>query len=262
MTVTEIWTGLAPSPPSPPIDEPAVPVAPPEESIAPSDVEPAPAVVVADDDADTLALVTEQLAGSGYSPIGATDADGAIQAIRGARPSLAVLDASPHGLGGLAVLQAVRRISDLPVILTIAGNDLDRVIGLRAGADDCMSKPFNPLELAARVDAVLRRTSTATPPAPPDYLEAGPLRIDTRLWSASIDGEPLSLRPRQFDLLVTLVRHRGVVLHRDRLLDLVWGPSYEGDRRTVDVHVVGLRGLLARGGLQIQTVRNVGYRLV
>jgi DNA-binding response OmpR family regulator len=218
-------------------------------------------VVVADDDAETLAVVTEQLADSGYCPIGASDADGAIQAIRGVRPSLAVLDASPHGLGGLAVLQAVRRISDLPVILTIAGNDLDRVIGLRAGADDCMSKPFNPLELAARVDAVLRRTGSAATVAVPDRLEAGPLSIDTRLWSASIEGESLSLRPRQFDLLLTLVRHRGIALHRDRLLDLVWGPSYEGDRRTVDVHVAGLRGILARGGLEIQTVRNVGYRL-
>jgi DNA-binding response OmpR family regulator len=262
MTVTETWLGLPPSHPPQTPDESAVPAALCDEVSASPEIEAAPAVVVADDDAETLAVVTEQLADSGYCPIGRSDADGALQAIRGVRPSLAVLDASPHGLGGLAVLQAVRRISDLPVILTIAGSDLDRVIGLRAGADDCMSKPFNPLELTARVDAVLRRTSTAAPAAPPERVEAGPLSIDTRLWSASIAGEALPLRPRQFDLLLTLVRHRGIALHRDRLLDLVWGPGYEGDRRTIDVHVAGLRGMLARGGLQIQTVRNVGYRLV
>lgn len=262
MTITETWTGVAPFYSPLPDDESAVPVALCEEAAPAPEVEPSPAVVVADDDAETLAVVTEQLAGSGYCPIAASDADGALQAIRSVRPSLAVLDASPHGLGGLAVLQAVRRISDLPVILTIAGNDLDRVIGLRSGADDCVNKPFNPLELTARVDAILRRTSSAPPAPPPERLEAGPLSIDRRLWSASLAGERLTLRPRQFDLLVTLVRHRGIALHRERLLDLVWGPAYEGDRRTVDVHVAGLRGLLARGGLQIQTVRNVGYRLV
>lgn len=262
MTVSELCRGLAPPYPPIPLDEPVIPDAPLDEAGATPEGEPSPAVVVADDDAGTLAAVSQQLAESGYCPIGASDADEALQAIRTVRPSLAVLDASPHGLGGLGVLQAVRRISDLPVILTIAGSDLDRVIGLRSGADDCLSKPFNPLELAARVDAVLRRTTAAAAETAPERLEAGSLCMDTRLWSASLGGERLALRPRQYDLLLTLVRHRGIALHRDRLLDLVWGPAFDGDRRTVDVHIAGLRGMLARGGLQIQTVRNVGYRLV
>jgi DNA-binding response OmpR family regulator len=145
------------------------------------------------------------------------------------------------------------------VILTARDEEADRVIGLELGADDYLTKPFSPRELVARVRAVLRRADPG--PADTRTLDVGPLRVDLRTRSAAVAGAPLRLRTLEFELLAELARNAGNVVGRDRLLDRVWGLSFAGGTRTVDVHVATLRKKLGRPEL-IQTVRGVGYRLL
>jgi DNA-binding response OmpR family regulator len=149
------------------------------------------------------------------------------------------------------------------ILLTAGGGDGDRIRGLQSGADDCVSKPFNPLELVARAQSILRRTAgTGRSGRGEVSVQVRGLAIDLARWRPTLNGTAIPLRPREFDLLRTFAAHAGVALHRDRLLDLVWGPDYDGDRRTVDVHVASLRRKLAGSDVRIETVQAVGYRLV
>jgi DNA-binding response OmpR family regulator len=154
----------------------------------------------------------------------------------------------------------LRDSADVPIlILTARDEEADRVIGLELGADDYLTKPFSPRELVARVRAVLRRAE----PGPPEsrVIEVGELRVDLRTRSATFARSPLALRTLEFELLAELARNAGNVVTRDRLLDRVWGLSFAGGTRTVDVHVAQLRKKLGRPSL-INTVRGVGYRLL
>jgi DNA-binding response OmpR family regulator len=155
-----------------------------------------------------------------------------------------------------------RSAPQLPIImLTARDEDLDRILGLELGADDYVTKPFNPRELVARVKAVLRRTEASTPSGSP--IRIGDVTIDPARHEVHVVGERVDFRPKEFALLLALAEHRGLVLSREQLLDLVWGYDYYGQTRTVDVHVAQVRKRLARSSsVSIETVVGVGYKLV
>jgi DNA-binding response OmpR family regulator len=164
-------------------------------------------------------------------------------------------------MDGLSVCRELRKTSSVPVImLTARDDDVDKIVGLEVGADDYVTKPFNPRELVARVKAVLRRTQGAI--APDTVLESGNTRLDPARREVTIDGRPVTLRAKEFDLLTAFMRHEGMVLDRERLLSMVWGQDFFGDTRTIDVHVAWLREKLSGSTARIQTVWGVGYKLV
>jgi DNA-binding response OmpR family regulator len=232
---------------------------------AQTETERPPLILVADDDAHIVRLVDLYLRKAGYRVESAADGDEALRKVRDLKPDLLVLDIMMPGPDGLEITRTVRRSSELPIImLTARTSDVDRIAGLQFGADDYVTKPFNPVELVARVQAVLRRTrsSTAASGPAPTRLMAGSLVIDLDQRVATLGGAPLQLRPREFDLLATFARFPGFALDRERLLDLVWGIGYYGDQRTVDVHVAWLREKLSGSDLKIETVWGVGYKLV
>jgi DNA-binding response OmpR family regulator len=151
-------------------------------------------------------------------------------------------------------------------MLTARGDDIDTIVGLELGADDYMAKPFNPRELVARVKAVLRRTEVQSNPTgkidDKNILELGNVKVDLARHEVTINGELVELRAKEFELLKTLGQNVGIVLDRDRLLNLVWGYEYAGDTRTVDVHIAHVRDKLQGSNAQIQTIRGTGYKLV
>ena len=217
------------------------------------------AVVIEDDEAIS-ALVGAYLEQAGFDVVRECTGAGGLEAVDRRHPRLVVLDLGLPDVDGFELCQRLRRGGDVPIlILTARDEEVDRVVGLELGADDYLTKPFSPRELVARVRAVLRRAE----PAPPDVpvLELGTLRVDLRARRATLAGSPLELRTLEFELLAELARHPGHVVTRDRLLDRVWGVSFAGGTRTVDVHVAQLRKKLGRPDL-IQTVRGLGYRLL
>jgi DNA-binding response OmpR family regulator len=221
-------------------------------------------ILVADDDLHIVRLLSLYLDKAGYRVEQAADGDETLQKVRDLQPDLLVLDVMMPGPDGLEVCRTVRRASDLPIIILSArGGDVDRIAGLQFGADDYVTKPFNPVELVVRVQSVLRRAGRrVAAPAPQSRLAVADLTIDLDEHAAWVGEERLQLRPKEFDLLVTFARFPGFALDRDRLLDLVWGSRYYGDQRTVDVHVAWLREKLSGSRLKIQTVWGVGYKLV
>jgi two-component system alkaline phosphatase synthesis response regulator PhoP/two-component system response regulator ResD len=229
------------------------------------EAEQSPLILVADDDAHIVRLVELYLEKAGYRVAAAVDGDETLRKVRELRPDLLVLDVMMPGPDGLEITRGLRRSSDLPIImLTARSSDVDRIAGLQFGADDYVTKPFNPVELVARVQSVLRRARTgAGDGGPPRIrLQAGSLVMDLDQRTAGLAGRPLHLRPKEFDLLSTFARFPGFALDRERLLDLVWGSAYYGDQRTVDVHVAWLREKLAGSDLKIEKVWGVGYKLV
>ena len=216
-------------------------------------------ILVADDDEHIVELVSMYLTRAGYRVEAAIDGDEALKKTKALKPALLVLDIMMPGPDGLQVCRALRRRSSVPVILlTARTSDIDKIAGLRFGADDYVTKPFNPDELVARVDAVLRRAHSGV--REPERLQLGGLDIDLTSRTAAIDGEAFALTPKEFDLLTTFARFPNVVLDREQLLDLVWGTSFYA-LRTVDVHVARLREKLKASPLQIETVWGTGYRL-
>jgi DNA-binding response OmpR family regulator len=173
-----------------------------------------------------------------------------------------VLDLMLPELDGWEVCRRLRAGSDLPIIMVTArSDDVDKIVGLELGADDYVTKPFNPRELVARVRAVLRR-ATVRVQRTDRPIALAQLTIDPAAREVTIGGRPVQLRGQEFDLLHTLVQHRGIVLSRHQLLDLAWGYEYYGDTRTVDVHVGQVRRKIEGSGVRIETVRGIGYKLV
>ena len=172
-------------------------------------------------------------------------------------------------LNGWEVCKKIRAASDVPIImLTARTDDVDKIVGLELGADDYMTKPYNPRELVARVKAVLRRGGTRQPSAsaPPGEdvmpLQVGPLTIDPARREARLADQLLDLRTKEFDLLQTFVENRGLALTREKLLELAWGYDFYGETRTVDVHVAHLRDKLgANEQVKFETVWGVGYKI-
>jgi len=218
-------------------------------------------VLVVDDERNIVDLVRLYLEKEGFSVVAATDGEEALVAFGRHAPDLVVLDLMLPRLDGYEVCREIRRRGPTPIlILTARSDDVDAVVGLELGADDYVTKPFNPRLLVARVKAILRRTEATERGERP--IEVGTLRIDLRRRDASLDGTPLDLRAREFDLLAALARDPGVVLTRDALLERVWETDFAGETRTVDVHVAELRKKLGHDGPRIETVRGVGYRIV
>jgi DNA-binding response OmpR family regulator len=217
------------------------------------------AVVIEDDDAIS-ALVGAYLEQAGFEVVRECTGEGGLAAVDRRRPRFVVLDLGLPDADGFDLCRQLRGSCEVPIlILTARDEEADRVIGLELGADDYLTKPFSPRELVARVRAVLRRAE----PAPPDsrVLEVGDLRVDLRTRRATFAGSQLALRTLEFELLAELARNAGHVVRRDQLLDRVWGLTFAGGTRTVDVHVAQLRKKLGRPEV-IHTVRGVGYRLL
>jgi DNA-binding response OmpR family regulator len=218
-------------------------------------------ILVADDDEHIVELVSMYLTRAGYRVAAAADGDEALTKVKELDPALLVLDVMMPGPDGLQVCRALRRRSDVPIVLlTARSSDIDKIAGLRFGADDYVTKPFNPDELLARVEAVLRRARSGTSVPEQDHLQLDGLELDLAQRSAAIDGEDVALTPKEFDLLATFARFPNVVLDREQLLDLVWGTSFYA-LRTVDVHVARLREKLRGSSLRVETVWGTGYRL-
>jgi DNA-binding response OmpR family regulator len=172
---------------------------------------------------------------------------------------LVVLDLTLPDIDGLDVCRQIRTRSTVPIVMVTARDEeADRLVGLDVGADDYIGKPFSPKELVARMKAVLRRTE---PHAADEMLVLGDVVVQRDAREVGVAGQPVELRPKEFDLLAYLIQNRGVVVSRDVLLERVWGMDYAGGTRTVDVHVAQLRRKLGRPGL-IRTIRGAGYKAV
>ncbi len=218
-------------------------------------------VLVVDDEPNIVALAQLYLQNEGYEVLTADSGPAALDAARRVSPDLIILDIMLPGLDGWEVCRQLRQFSQVPIImLTARGDDVDKIVGLELGADDYLVKPFNPRELVARVKAVLRR-SEAAPPAD-GAVTLADVRIDPARREASLGNQPITLRAKEFDLLLYLMQHPGLALSRERLLSAVWGYEFYGDTRTVDVHIAHLRDRLAGGRLRIETVWGIGYKLV
>ncbi|MCF6278526.1 MAG: response regulator transcription factor [Anaerolineales bacterium] len=216
-------------------------------------------ILVVDDEPSIVNLVSAYLKPEGYEVFTASDGPAGLKAARAFKPDLIVLDVMLPGMDGVEVLTRLRRESDVYVILlTAKTEETDRVVGLTIGADDYVTKPFSPRELVARIKAALRRLQNSTP-AHGDILAFKHVRIDAAARLVSVDDEPVDLTALEFDLLKALAENRGRVLTREKLLEKVWGGSYFGDMRVVDVHLGHVRRKLGLDGL-IATVRGVGYR--
>jgi DNA-binding response OmpR family regulator len=220
-------------------------------------------ILVVDDEPKIVKLVRSYLVQAGYTVVEAGDGQTALIQARREKPDLVVLDLGLPGIDGLEVARTLRRERETPIImLTARIEDTDKIVGLELGADDYVTKPFNPRELVARVRAVLRRTSGAT--SAPEILRAGPLVLDVGGHQATLDGRALDLTPTEFDLLAVLLQNPGRAFTRLELLDRVQGDAYEGYERTIDAHIKNLRAKLgddSRHPRYIQTVFGVGYKL-
>lgn len=220
-------------------------------------------ILVVDDEQRIINLAKMYLEQDGFQVTWAANGNAAKNLILRDKPSLVVLDLMLPGMDGLEVCRRVREESDVPIImLTARSEDIDKIVGLELGADDYLTKPFNPRELLARIRAILRRTDRVSrqQDAPPPVI-VGNLRIDSRRRRVEIDSKQVNLRMKEFDLLQVLAENKGVVFSREKLLNVVWGYDFAGQTRTVDVHVAHLRHKLNGMAPTIETVWGVGYRL-
>jgi len=219
-------------------------------------------VLVVDDDHTVREVVVSYLRASGHEVAEAADGETALKEMRTAPADLVVLDLMLPGIDGLEVCRRLRQSGDVPVImLTALGSETDRVVGLELGADDYVTKPFSPRELVLRVDSVLRRAGERAAPTA-GTVEDGGLVVDIGRHQATLDGEPLALTGREFDLLRFLLENPGTAFSREELLQKVWGWSF-GDQSTVTVHVRRLREKVERDPTRptrLVTVWGVGYR--
>ena len=218
-------------------------------------------ILVVDDEPNILELAKLYLEQEGYRVEGVGNGNDALLKLSSAKPSLIVLDLMLPDIDGFEVCRQIRKKSDIPILmLTARKEDVDKIVGLELGADDYLTKPFNPRELVARVKAILRRYESGLKPG--QAIEVGNLHIDLARREAAIDGQPLRLRTKEFDLLATLAQNLEVVLTRDRLLEMVWETDYYGETRTVDIHINHLRDKLSGANASIETVRGIGYKMI
>ncbi|MCL4505118.1 MAG: response regulator transcription factor [Chloroflexi bacterium] len=221
-------------------------------------------VLIVDDERNIVELIELYARQAGYRTRHAYDGQTGLDMAINEPPALMILDLMLPGLDGWEVCKRVRARSDVPIImLTARDEDVDKIIGLELGADDYLTKPFNPRELMARVKAILRRVKNENNahPGANATMRAGNLTIDRARRETLIAGKLVRLRTKEFDLLVTLLENKGIVFTREKLLETVWGFDFAGETRTVDVHVAQLRKRIAGSGVEIETVFGVGYKL-
>lgn len=220
-------------------------------------------IYLVEDDDSIRELVLYTLHTTGFEAEGFRNAADFWQALEKELPQLVLLDIMLPDEDGLHILKRLRagaETADLPVMmLTAKSSEYDRVVGLDSGADDYMPKPFGMMELVSRVRALLRRA--AKPAAEDKLFTAGSIAVDVKRRAVTVDGEPVILTYKEFELLCYLLENRGVVLSRDQILTKIWDYNYSGETRTVDVHIRTLRQKLGDAGALIETVRGVGYRL-
>jgi DNA-binding response OmpR family regulator len=220
-----------------------------------------PSILVVEDEPSIASFVGMYLEKAGFAVRTAETGADAIEQADAEAPALIVLDLMLPDLDGIDVCRRIRQRSDVPILmLTARDDDIDKIIGLEVGADDYLTKPFNPGELVARVKSVLRRANPQRRELESASLEHGELRIDAGRREVTIAEDEVQLAPKEFDLLWELLDHRGLVLTRDQLLERVWGYTFAGDTRTVDVHVRQLRRKLGEAS-PIVTVWGVGYKV-
>jgi two-component system alkaline phosphatase synthesis response regulator PhoP len=218
-------------------------------------------ILVVDDEQNIIELARLYLEQDGFRVEAANTGKAALDKIKLIDPALMVLDLMLPEIDGWEVCRRVRAASELPIImLTARDDDVDKIVGLELGADDYMTKPFNPRELVARVRAILRRSDRIA--SPTKVFRIGDLTIDPARREVTVAGQPIELRTKEFDCLLTLAEHRGIVLSREKLLELAWGYDFAGQTRTVDVHVAHLRKKIAHSTAQIETVTGIGYKLI
>jgi DNA-binding response OmpR family regulator len=218
-------------------------------------------VLVVEDESSIASFVALYLKNAGYAVRTAANGGEALAQVASAQPALIVLDLMLPDIDGIEVCRRIRKSSDVPILmLTARDEDVDKIIGLEVGADDYLTKPFNPRELVARVKSILRRAAPERRQIESKQLRHGALLIDAGRREVRVGEEEIQLAPKEFDLLWELLDHRGLVLTRDQLLERVWGYTFAGDTRTVDVHVRQLRRKLGDAS-PIVTVWGVGYKV-
>jgi DNA-binding response OmpR family regulator len=218
-------------------------------------------ILVVEDEPGIASFVALYLKRAGFAVRLAGSGTDALDKAAVEPPALIVLDLMLPDLDGVDVCRRIRQRSDVPILMLSARDeDIDKIIGLEVGADDYLTKPFNPGELVARVKSILRRSHPQRREFESAVHEHGDLRVDVGRREVTVGGEEVRLAPKEFDLLWDLLDHRGLVLTRDQLLERVWGYTFAGDTRTVDVHVRQLRRKLG-DACPIVTVWGVGYKV-
>ncbi len=222
-------------------------------------------IYLLEDDNSIRELVLYTLRNSGFEAEGFALPSEFRKALQGRIPDLILLDIMLPEEDGLSVLSTLRQdgnTADIPVMmLTAKGSEYDKVAGLDSGADDYLAKPFGMMELLARVRALLRRNSAKDPEKVSTILKIGKVVLDTAMHRVTAKGEEVTLTLKEFELLHCLMENQGTVLSRDKLLERVWGYAFDGESRTVDVHIRTLRQKLGDSGDIIDTIRGVGYRI-
>lgn len=215
-----------------------------------------------EDDSNIRELVVYTLESTGFQARGFEDGSSFLEALALETPELVLLDIMLPGEDGLEILKKLKNSSktkDIPVIMVTAkGSEYDKVVGLDSGADDYVTKPFGMMELISRIKAVLRRSGKQQDKT---KLTVGEISLDTKKHEVKVDGENVVLTLKEFELLEKLMRNQGIVLTRDQLLTEIWGYDFDGETRTVDVHIRTLRQKLGEQGSLVKTVRGVGYRI-
>ncbi|HEU5489425.1 MAG TPA: response regulator transcription factor [Gaiellaceae bacterium] len=218
-------------------------------------------ILVVEDETSIASFVAAYLRNAGYTVKTAASAQTALITLAGETPALVILDLNLPDGDGVELCRRIRKTSDVPILmLTARDEDIDKIIGLEVGADDYMTKPFNPRELVARVKSILRRAAPERRRAESEELQHGDLTINAGKREVHVGDDEIRLAPKEFDLLWELLDHRGIVLTRDQLLERVWGYTFAGDTRTVDVHVRQIRRKLGDAS-PIVTVWGVGYKV-
>lgn len=221
-------------------------------------------ILIVDDEPNIVQLARMYLERDGFRVESAADGRTALAKIERAKPALVVLDLMLPQVDGLEICRSLRADKNMTpiLILTARDEDVDKIIGLELGADDYITKPFNPRELVARVKAILRRSEKATSTLLEPPIHIDDLVIDPSRHEVTIKGKPIELRHQEFNLLLVLAQHKGIVLSREQILNLAWGYDYYGQTRTVDVHIGQLRKKLADSSVRIDTVTSDGYKLI